>query len=286
MSNNIWKESLHDAYGQHFNVDKIYYEQKTDHQHLMIFHNSVFGRVMALDQIVQTTERDEFIYHEMMVHVPIIAHGNVKNVLIIGGGDGGALREVCKHESVEKITQVEIDQSVIDMAIEYLPNHSQGAYDDARVEIIIDDGVRYVNQTEVQYDVIISDSTDPIGPGEVLFSSSFYDGCKRCLTAGGVLTTQNGVPFLQPDEVTETAKKLSKSFADWHFYTAAVPTYIGGIMAFAWATDNIDLRKLQKKIVRERFQATKIKTGYYNPEIHVGAFALPQYLLEALGKGE
>ena len=135
-----YSETLYDSYGQEFAVDKVYFENKTDHQHLIIFENAKFGRVMALDGIIQTTEADEFIYHEMLTHVPLMAHGNVKRVLIIGGGDGGMLREVCKHDSVKHITQVEIDAQVVDMCKEYLPNHSAGAYEDSRVNIVIDDG--------------------------------------------------------------------------------------------------------------------------------------------------
>lgn len=278
----VWSETLYDAYGQTFSVDKIYFESKTEHQHLMIFHNAVFGRVMVLDGIVQTTEKDEFIYHEMLAHVPLLSHANAKRVLIIGGGDGGILREVCKHSSVEHITQVEIDQAVIDMAKEYLPAHSNGAFDDPRANIVIDDGIKFVTESNEKFDIIISDSTDPIGPGEVLFSSPFYQGCKRCLNDNGILVTQNGVAFMQPDEVTTTAKRLAPLFKDHSFYGAAVPTYIGGIMTFAWASDNNEYRNPEPDTLRQRFEEAKIKTSYYNPEIHQASFALPQYIMNAL----
>lgn len=278
----FWSETLYDAYGQSFSVDKIYFESKTEHQHLMIFHNAMFGRVMVLDGIVQTTEKDEFIYHEMLTHVPLLSHGAAKRVLIIGGGDGGILREVCKHKTVEHVTQVEIDQAVIDMAKEYLPGHSRGAFDDPRVNIVIDDGIKFVTETNEKFDVIISDSTDPIGPGEVLFTSTFYDGCKRCLNEGGILATQNGVAFMQPDEVTTTAKRLASVFADRYFYAAAVPTYVGGVMTFAWGTDNTAYRNLPIETLEQRFKAANIQTNYYNAEIHRAAFALPQYIINAL----
>jgi spermidine synthase len=277
-----YSETLYDSYGQEFAVDKVYFENKTDHQHLIIFENARFGRVMALDGIIQTTEADEFIYHEMLTHVPLMAHGNVKRVLIIGGGDGGMLREVCKHDSVEHITQVEIDAQVIDMCKQYLPNHSAGAYEDSRVNIIIDDGANFVRECEERFDVIISDSTDPIGPGDVLFTSDFYENCKKCLTEDGILVTQNGVAYMQLDEVTTTAKRLQPYFADQSFYCAAVPTYIGGLMTFAWATDNTTLRTATTETITQRFEAKNIKTRYYNPAIHVASFALPQYILDAL----
>ncbi|MBT5229479.1 MAG: polyamine aminopropyltransferase [Methylococcales bacterium] len=279
---NSWSETLYDAYAQQFTVDKIYFESKTDHQHLMIFHNALFGRVMVLDGIVQTTEKDEFIYHEMLTHLPILAHGNVKRVLIIGGGDGGMIREVCKHQSVRHITQVEIDQAVIDMAKQYLPNHSQGAYDDARVNIVINDGMAFVKETNERFDVIISDSTDPIGPGESLFSQNFYACCQSCLNPGGVLVTQNGVAYMQQDEVSATATKLAPLFQDWHFFTAAVPTYVGGAMTFSWATDDQALRQQSVDLIQARYQVANIETRYYTPEVHVAAFALPKYVLQVI----
>jgi spermidine synthase len=277
-------ETMPDGYGQQFRIDELLYEAKTDHQHLIIFQNAVFGRVMVLDGIVQTTEKDEFIYHEMMAHVPILAHGRARRVLIVGGGDGGLLREVTRHRQVTHVTQVEIDAQVIDLARRYLPTHSQGAFDDPRVDIVIDDGLGFVRQTDARFDVILSDSTDPIGPGEALFQEDFYAACKRCLTPGGILVTQNGVPFLQLDEVETTARRISRVFADWHFYAAAVPAYTGGIMAFAWGTDDKTLRHVDIGLVRKRFAAAGILTRYYTPEIHAAAFALPQYILEAIGK--
>ncbi|MDH5712131.1 MAG: polyamine aminopropyltransferase [Gammaproteobacteria bacterium] len=277
-----YAETLYDAYGQEFAVDKVFFENKTEHQHLVIFENAKFGRVMALDGVIQTTEADEFIYHEMLTHVPLMAHGKVKRVLIIGGGDGGMLREVCKHSSVEHITQVEIDGQVVDMCKQYLPKHSAGAYDDPRVNIVIDDGANFVRQCQDRFDVIISDSTDPIGPGDVLFTSDFYENCKRCLNDGGILVTQNGVAFMQLDEVTTTAKRQQPYFADQSFYCAAVPTYIGGVMTFAWASDDAALRQQKVETIAERFAAANIKCRYYNPAIHVASFALPQYILDAL----
>ncbi len=281
---NSFSETLYDSYGQQFRIDELLYEIKTGHQHLIIFHNTAFGRVLVLDGVVQTTEKDEFIYHEMLAHVPVFAHGDARRVLIIGGGDGGMVREVTRHSRVEHITQVEIDQQVIDMCRKYLPNHSKGAFDDPRVSIVIDDGLNFVSTCDEKFDVIISDSTDPIGPGEALFGSDFYKGCKHCLTKDGILVTQNGVAFMQPDEITTTAKHLDTLFDDRHFYQAAVPTYVGGIMAFGWATDNTALRKTGISTLKKRFHESGIKTRYYNPEIHVASFALPQYILEAIGK--
>lgn len=271
-----YQETLYEGYGQRFSIDKMLHEVRTEHQHLVIFENARMGRVMALDGVIQTTEADEFIYHEMLTHVPILAHGLAKRVLIIGGGDGGMLREVTKHRSVEHITMVEIDATVVDMCKQFLPNHSRGAYDDPRLNLVIDDGMRFVATTEEKFDVIISDSTDPIGPGEVLFSENFYEACRRCLNDGGILVTQNGTPFMQLGEVQTTAKRMNGLFSDWHFYQAAVPTYIGGAMTFAWGSTNADYRKLPLETLRQRYAGSGIVTRYYNADIHQAAFALPQ----------
>ena len=277
-------ETLYDGYTQGFRVEKVYFERKTEHQHLLIFHNAHFGRVMVLDGVVQTTERDEFVYHEMLTHVPLLAHGAVRRVLVIGGGDGGMLREVLKHQSVETVCQVEIDRDVIDMSRTHLPNHSAGAFDDPRVVIEIDDGMHFVAQTDRRFDVIISDSTDPIGPGEVLFSREFYSGCQRCLAPGGIVVTQNGVVFLQPDECASTAGHFRALVNDWHFYSAAVPTYVGGVMVFGFASDEVAHRKVDLATLAARFEAADLSTRYYTPEIHQAAFALPAYVMALIGK--
>lgn len=271
-------ETLHKGYQQHFDVEKVLYEDKTDHQHLIIFENPQFGRVLALDGVIQVTERDEFIYHEMLVHVPMLAHGKASSVLIIGGGDGGTLREVLRHKSVESAVMVEIDRTVVDLCTEHMSGVSDGAFEDARTNLIIADGLKFVAETDQRFDVIMVDSTDPIGPGEVLFTEAFYGDCKRCLTPGGVLVTQNGVPFFQGSEVANSHARLKPSFADVAFYVAPVPTYIGGFMTLGWATDDEALRGLDGATLVARFVASRIKTRYYTPAVHGGAFALPGYI--------
>lgn len=279
-----FSELVCQGHHQVFQVDECLYEDKTDHHHLIIFKNASFGRVMALDGIVQTTERDEFIYHEMMSHVPILAHGRARRVLVVGGGDGAMLREVLRHREVTRVTQIEIDRQVIELARRYLPNHSQGAFDDPRARIVIADGCRWVAETTDRFDVIIVDGTDPMGPGEALFQTDFYEACHRCLAPGGVMVTQNGVAFLQLDEVKDTASRLARLFTDWHFYTAPVPTYVGGLMTFAWASDDPGLRHPEPALLQKRYAAAGITTRYYTPECHLAAFALPRYIMDAIGK--
>lgn len=270
-------ETLHPHYAQGLTIDELLYDSKTEHQRLQVFENGTFGRVLTLDGVVQTTEGDNFIYHEMMTHVPILAHGAARRVLIIGGGDGGMAREVLRHKSVAHVTMVEIDAGVVEFSKEYLPMLSQGAFDDPRLNLVIADGADFMRQTEDSFDVIIVDSTDPIGPGEVLFTDTFYGHAKRALTQNGILVTQNGVPFMQGEELTNTLRAFKALFADWGCYLATIPTYAGGPMAFGWGTDG-PAREVTAGELQARFAAAAIETGYYTPAVHKGAFALPGYV--------
>ena len=278
MTEKTFKETLYTGWQTEYQSTDVYFDSATDHQRLVIFNNPVFGRMMMLDGVTQTTEADEFIYHEMLAHVPILAHGAAKRVLIIGGGDGGMLREVLRHTSVEHCTMVEIDPGVVELSKIHLPNHSNGAFDDPRTNLVFADGAAFVRETTDTFDVMIVDSTDPIGPGEVLFQDTFYANAKKCLTPGGILVTQNGVPFLQPDELKNTVTHLRHLFADASCYVATVPTYVGGPMAFGWASDNAKLRDIGADVVEQRFAAAGIETRYYTPGVHKGAFALPVYI--------
>ena len=275
-------EQLYAGYGQSFEVTEQLFTLDTGFQQLEIFTNPLLGRVMTLDGVVQTTEKDEFVYHEMLTHVPLLAHPLPKRVLIIGGGDGGILREVMKHPCVEQVTMVEIDAAVIDMAKRFFPAHSAGAFDDARLQLVIGDGVAFVNDTQEQFDVVISDSTDPYGPAEALFSAEFYTAIRRCLAEQGVFVAQNGVPFYQLDELLDTAKRFKPLFADSHFFTAAVPTYIGGVMTLAWGATDRGLRHTPIELLQERYAERGLSTRYYTPEMHVASFALPKYVEQAI----
>lgn len=278
MTADWFEETLHPGLHTRLRIDKLLYEGKSDHQHLVLFENPEFGRVLALNGVVQTTERDEFIYHEMLAHLPLLAHGQAREILIIGGGDGGMLEEVLKHEDVAHATLVEIDQGVIDFSKQYLRSICGDAFEDPRTEIVIADGVDHVETTDRRYDVVIVDSTDPVGPGEVLFTNRFYGGCKRILAPGGLLVTQNGVPFLQGDELRNTLAALKPLFADATCYTATVPGYVGGCMAFGWGTDDTALRAVPLSELERRYAAAGLDTRYYNPAVHQAAFALPGYI--------
>jgi spermidine synthase len=273
-----FEEKLYPKYGQRFLVTRTLYRKKTRFQTLEIFETPAFGRVLALDGICQTTEKDEFFYHEMMVHPALFAHGRARKVLIIGGGDGGILEEVLKHKTVERAVMVEIDGAVVDLCRKYLPSICGKAFSDRRTDLIIGDGVKYVAETEEKFDVILVDSTDPIGPAEVLFGDAFYAACKRCLTPRGILVTQNGAPFLQRDEFATTRKRLKKLFKDTGFIFAPVPTYLGGLLALSWSSQDARNRAVPLRTLAARFRKARIKTRHYTPDIHRAAFAVPAYL--------
>lgn len=266
------------GYTQRFEVTRVVCERRSKFHELTIFETPVFGRVLTLDGIVQTTERDEFAYHEMLAHVPLFAHGDAKRVLIVGGGDGGVLREVLRHASVEAATLVDIDRLVVDVCREHMPSLSDGAFDDSRSHLVIADATRFVAQTTDRFDVVIVDSTDPLGPGEALFTEAFYADCKRVVEPEGILVTQNGVPFLQAVELASSMRKLKTLFGDVTAYLAVVPSYVGGFMALGWASDNANLRRQPETAIADRFVHSGIETRYYGPAIHVAAFSLPRYI--------
>lgn len=271
-------ETLHPHFRCALQADKVLYENKTEHQHLIIFENATFGRVMMLDGVVQLTTRDEFIYHEMMAHAPILAHGDARRILIIGGGDGGVLREALRHKSVERAVLCEIDRTVVELSREHLAEISQGAFDDPRAELVIADGVKYVAETDKRFDCIIVDSTEPVGPAAVLFTRAFFEGCRRCLAEPGVLITQNGLPFLHSSHLQGTMRLFGKLFEDSATFLVNQPTYFGGPFALAWASNDKSLRKAKLKKLKERFDASGVDTRYYSPRVHKASFVLPVYI--------
>lgn len=279
-------ETLHEEAGLRtsYRADRVLFEEATGQQHLVIFENPTFGRMMALDGATQVAERDEFVYHEMMVHVPVFAHGHVRKLLIVGGGDGGILREAARHRGIEKITMVEIDPAVTDFAKAHLPSVSAGAFGDPRLDLVFADGAEFVRSAPEKYDVVIVDSTDPVGPGAVLFEESFYRDAKARLADGGVIVTQNGVPFLQPEELARTMAKFKRLFRCGRCYLATIPTYVGGAMAMGWATDDEKLDTVDIETLTQRFREAGFPTRYYTPAVHRAAFALPAFIGEIVDR--
>lgn len=280
-------ETLHEAEGfvTSMRADRTLVSERTALQALEVFETPLFGRVMMLDGAVQLTTSDEFVYHEMMAHVPILAHGAARRVLVIGGGDGGVAREVLRHRRVERLTMVEIDGDVVSFCKTHFPQVSAGAFDDPRLSLVIADGIRFVAETDERFDVAIVDSTDPVGPAAGLFTASFYAGVGRILAPGGILVTQSGVPFLQRGELVDAAANLATAFPRSAFYMSTVPTYVGGAMAHGFASVAASSFEVDETTLAERLDAAGIATRYYTPAVHRAAFALPRFVEEAVEEG-
>lgn len=286
MATETWlNETLYPNWGQRFLVTREIARERSPFQDIAIFETETHGRVMTLDGVVQITEADEFVYQEMLAHVPLLAHGDARRVLIIGAGDGGVLRRVLMHGAVERATMVEIDGAVIRLARAHMPAIGGNAWDDPRANIVVGDGIDYVaTAADGAYDVIIVDSTDPIGVGEVLFTDDFYRHCARVLTDRGIVVNQCGVPFMQADELRETSARRARFFPHVTAYVAAVPTYVGGFMTLGWSGKDAAATRLPADAIRKRAEAARIlgTTRYWTPEIHAGAFCLPPYIAQHL----
>ncbi|EHM02812.1 spermidine synthase [Acetobacteraceae bacterium AT-5844] len=288
MPTDSWiNETLYPEWGQRFMVKRELARVQSDFQDIAVFESYTHGRVLMLDGVVQITEGDEFVYQEMLTHVPLLAHGDAKRVLIIGAGDGGVLRRVLQHRNVEKAVMVEIDGEVIRLAKEFMPGIAGDAWNDPRAEVLVADGIDYVRKAaDGSFDVVIVDSTDPIGVGEVLFTDEFYANVARLLSEKGVIVNQCGVPAMQADELHDTSLRRAKSFSDIYAYVAAVPTYVGGFMTLGWSAKDASLRQVDTATIRARAEAAGIlgQTQYWTPEIHTGAFNLPPYIAKHLPK--
>ncbi len=253
----------------------LLYTEESPYQKLAVYEHEILGRVLVLDDIVQTTQADEFIYHEMFVHVPLLGRrfatrsNSQVDVLIIGGGDGGILREVLRHPFVSRVVMVEIDEAVIRVSREYLG--IQGDYDDPRVTLIIDDAFHYIQSqqaTDQPFDLILVDATDPVGPGKILYSKDFYHKLDRCLKSDGLVVRHLGLPFLQAQVLQDGVANLKRVFGHVQVYRTTVPTYICGEMAFA-AANRAGYRINEPHVAFE--------ARFYNREVHHAAFALPTY---------
>ncbi|MCT6842716.1 polyamine aminopropyltransferase [Commensalibacter melissae] len=278
-------ETLYPAWKQSFRADREIVHKKSLFQDIRIIENEEYGKVLFLDGVTQITEKDEFVYQEMLVHVPLLTHGNAKRVLIIGAGDGGVLRRVLQHQTVEKAVMVEIDGDVVALSKEFLPEISKDCWNDPRAEVIIGDGIQYVaDAPKESFDVIIVDSTDPIGVGEVLFTDDFYRNAARILTGDGLIVNQCGVPFMQAEELRETSLRRKKFFSYVSAYVAAVPTYVGGFMTLGIAGKKENQTNQTVDIIKQRAKVAKLEglTRYWSPDVHMASFCLPPYIKENL----
>ncbi len=280
-----FNEALYPEWGQRFQVTRMLAQVNSGYQKIEIFESAGHGRVLALDGAIQITEADEFVYQEMLAHVPLLAHGAARRVLIIGAGDGGVLRRVLQHCTVEQAVMVEIDGEVIRLSREFLPGIGGNAWADPRAQVIVGDGIAYAaNAAPGSFDVIIVDSTDPAGVGEALFTDAFYADCARILTPDGLVVNQCGVPFMQPDELRETSCRRARAFPHVSAYVAAVPTYVGGFMTLGIAGKAPGIGQVPVETIRARAADAGIlgSTRYWTPEVHAAAFQLPPYIAELL----
>lgn len=261
-------------------VDRQLYSGKSEYQRIDVFESPQFGRFLTLDGFMMLTEKDEFIYHEMITHVPMAVHPKVRDVLVIGAGDGGVVRELTRYPDIERIDMVEIDPLVVEVCKKYLPQ-TACRLDDERVNIHYEDGLKFVRSPKDAYDLIIVDSTDPFGPGEGLFTREFYGNCHEALREDGILINQHESPFYPQDAAAcqRAHKNIVESFPISKVYQAHIPTYPSGHWLFGFASKKYHpLRDLDET----RWNLRGIGCRYYTTMLHKGAFYIPAYVEEML----
>jgi spermidine synthase len=261
-------------------TDRQLYSSTSPFQRIDVFESVEFGRFLTLDGYMMLTEKDEFIYHEMIVHPALAVNPRIENVLVIGAGDGGVARELTRYDTIKNIDLVEIDEQVIRVCKEFLPQTARG-FDDPRVNILIQDGLKYIRGCDNQYDLIVVDSTDPFGPGEGLFTKEFYGNCYKALKDDGIMVNQHESPFYENDALAmqRAHKRIVQCFPISRVYQAHIPTYPSGHWLFGFASKRYHpVGDLDERA----WNALGLKTTYYNTKLHAGAFALPNYVWELL----
>lgn len=261
-------------------IDRQLISRQSDFQRIDIFESREFGRILTLDGYLMVTEKDEFIYHDMITHVPMAANPNIRKVLVIGAGDGGTVRELLRYKTIEHIDMVEIDEEVVKVCKEYLPVTACGLTEE-RVHLFYEDGLKYVRRQENEYDLIIVDSTDPFGPGEGLFTKEFYGNCYRALKEDGILVNQHESMYYSSyaASMKRAHQRIKDSFPIAKIYQAHIPTYPSGHWLFGFASKKYDPIK---DLDAGKWNTLGLKTRYYNTDLHVGAFAIPNYVKEQL----
>lgn len=261
-------------------VDEQLYSAQSPFQRIDVFSSKEFGKFFTLDGLMMVTEKDEFIYHDMIVHVPMAVNPKIEKVLVIGAGDGGTVRELTRYESIKHIDMVEIDKMVVDVCIKYLPQ-TACKLDDKRVNLLFEDGLKFVRTKVNEYDLIIVDSTDPFGPGEGLFTKEFYGNCFNALKEDGILVNQHETPYYESyaKSMQRAHKRINEFFPVCRVYQAHIPTYPSGHWLFGFASKKYDP---VKDLNAENWNKLGLKTKYYNTDLHTGAFALPNYVIDLL----
>ncbi len=261
-------------------IEKQLFSQKSDYQRIDVFESREFGRILSLDGNIMLTERDEFIYNEMIVHVPMAVHPNIENVLVIGAGDGGVVKELTRYQQIKHIDLVEMDPMVVEACRQYLPGNAC-QLDDIRVQIHFENALKFIRYCEDTYDLIIVDSNDPYGPSEGLFTKEFYGNCYKALKEDGIMVNQQGSPFYKQDAeaMQRSHKRIVHTFPISRVYQAHIPTYAAGYWLFGFASKKYHpIDDLDEKLWNERH----LRTKYYTTRLHKGAFYLPAFLEEML----
>ncbi|MFC4713130.1 spermidine synthase [Planococcus dechangensis] len=272
-----YTEKQTENFGITMKINKTLHTEQTDFQYLEMAETAEWGNMLFLDGMVMTSEKDEFVYHEMVAHVPLFTHPNPENVLVVGGGDGGVIREILKHPSVQKATLVDIDGKVIEYSKKFLPSIASGL-EDARVEVIVGDGFMHIAESENEYDVIMVDSTEPVGPAVNLFSKGFYAGIAKALKEDGIFVAQSDNPWFTPDLIKQVQSDVKEIFPITKLYLANIPTYPSGLWSFTIGSKKYN----PLEVPAERFH--DIETKYYTPELHNAAFVLPKFVKDLTGE--
>ena len=283
LNTQSYTEYYHKKTGLTVGVNKVLFSEQTPYQKVEVFETDTWGNLMTIDGMVMLSEKDEFVYHEMLAHVGMFSHLNPEKVLIIGGGDGGTAREVLRHPSVKKVDMVEIDEAVVRASKEFLPE--VGAWDDPRLNVLFEDGIAFVKKAEAQYDVVIIDGSDPVGPAEGLFEKEFFEYCYSALKEKGVLTGQTESPWVEEyhSSIKQVFDALDTVFTNSSMYLGFIPLYPAGMWSFAYASKGI---QVNEEAVNQRIQSGLNEFGdqlkYYNKSIHQGSFALPNFVAEII----
>jgi len=279
MSEQFYKEITPAGFGVAIKIKEVLFSEQSLFQKVEILDSdSALGKILTLDDLMMTTEGDEYFYHEMISHIPMMNHKSPKSVLVIGGGDGGTVREVLKHDTVEKVVLCEIDGMVIDVCKKYLPTIA-GELDNPKVEILVEDAIEFIKTKENEYDIILIDSTDPMGPGEGLFTEEFYTNVKKSLKKGGIVAAQSESPVVNKEEIKKMYTLLKKVFPITSTFTSPIPTYPGGYWAWAFCSEEV----VPLSYIDERRAEAVTKTcKIYNKEYHKARFALPNFLKNLL----
>lgn len=270
------------GYQQRYRVRQRLHAERSPIQRLEILDLESVGRALVLDGTLQTSEREEFTYHEMLVHVPLFSHPSPRRVLVIGGGDGGALRHVLLHPTVERAVEAEIDRAVVDASVAYLPGISGGSYDDPRAELRIEDGVEFLARVGEPFDVILVDSTDPVGPAAALITDAFLERARAALAPGGLMAMQSGSPLTQPAEWYATVSVFRRTFRIARPYLGFVPIYPGILWSWVVGSEEVEPSRFDEMTVGQRLASLSEPLRVYNPTLHRAAFALPTFLQRLL----